>query len=73
MKTDEDPRCVTVFLNDYGIKDTVDSRDIRRKIMLEEIPAISMRCRIHDIRWLLTENGGLADKNSRVFSQNNGG
>jgi hypothetical protein len=70
LKKDEDPGYVTVLLNDYGIKDTVDSRDIRRKIMVEEIPVVSMRCRIHNIRpvgcsqkkkeWL--------PKNSRIFS-----
>lgn len=48
--TDEDPGSVTVFFVDYGTKDSVDSRDIRLNIMLEELPTVSICCKLYNIR-----------------------
>ncbi|XP_057366887.1 uncharacterized protein LOC130687728 [Daphnia carinata] len=49
-KTEVELEKVTVFFVDYGTLDSVDCRDIRLNIMLEELPTQTLCCKLFNIR-----------------------
>ncbi|XP_032786585.2 uncharacterized protein LOC116924198 isoform X1 [Daphnia magna] len=49
-KTEVELEKVTVFFVDYGTLDSVDCRDIRLNIMLEELPTQTVCCKLFNIR-----------------------
>ena len=56
-----DENRVTVLFVDYGTLDSVDRRDIRLNILLEEIPIQGFWCTLQNIR-LLTEESNFNQK-----------
>lgn len=53
------PGIVDVLFVDYGTLDEVDCRDIRLKIMLEEVPVIAISCKLFNVRPLANTDGKL--------------
>ena len=41
---------MSIFFVDYGKEDSVDCRDIRLDIILEDIPLIAISCKLFNIR-----------------------